>query len=120
MLCSCLVIKLLTILAGYWEKRRRDEQVRKRECEGGSRGEKEEAEEKRRKHGGRSYTHSACAVIAAVARDPDLEPINPAMLCACRAFLFGRSSPSGAREMAGKLVSSLSLERLENDHLLIE
>ena len=65
---------------------------------------------------------SGCAVIAAVARDPDLEPINPAMLCACRAFLFGRSSPSGAREIfpaAGKLVSSLSLEWLENAHLLI-
>ena len=60
---------------------------------------------------GRSYSDTRlAAVIAAVARDPDLEPINPAMLCACRAFLFGRSSPSGAREMAGKLVSSLSFE----------
>ena len=65
---------------------------------------------------------SGCAVIAAVARDPDLEPINPAILCAYTTFLFGRSSPSGAREIfpaAGKFVSSSGLEELENDHLLI-
>ena len=83
---------------------------------------KEKAEERRRKHGRRSYTRSARAVIAAVARDPDLEPINPAILCAYRTFLFGRSSPSGTREIfpaVGKVVNSSRLESIEDKHLLI-
>ena len=40
-LCSCLLIELLTILAGYRVKRGRDERERKLDCEGGSEGVKE-------------------------------------------------------------------------------